>query len=161
MAIWQFKVEIIPEDAVAQRQVISLEEWDEELWWLEKQPSQDFLIELANILPAHKSWSKNLCQWGRQESDLIEVWREAGKVESISARVETRQINYNFIRQLVACVYKYHCRFVYARYRTILPLGYNEFLESLTGSPNYKVVSNPSEWLPKMAQEVLDEEKSR
>ena len=161
MAIWQFKVEIIPELAVAQREVISIDEWNEGLWWLKKQPSQDFLNELASILPAHKSWSDKLSQWGRQESDLIEVWREAEKVDSISTRIETREINHSFIKRLLECANRHHCRLVYARYRTVLPKAYDEFLEALTGSPNYKVVSNPSEWLPKMAQEVLDEENKR
>lgn len=161
MAVWQFNVEIIPEHVIAQREAISVEELDEELWWQEQQPSEDFLIELANILPAYKSWSEDLSQWGRQESDLIEVWREAGKIESVSARIETREINYSFIRQLLGCVNKYRCRLVYSRYRTVLPQSYDKFLEALTDSPNYKVVSNPSEWLPRMAKEVLDEENKR
>ncbi len=161
MAIWQFKIEIIPDVAVAERQVIPQQEWDEQLWWSELQPSQEFLAELSTLLPPHKSWSTDLSQWGLQDSDLIEVWHESGKVESISARIDTSEVNFHFIKQLLDLAAQWQCRIVYARYRTVQPRAHTEFLESFFASPSYKVISNPDEWLPKMAQEVANEEKNR
>jgi hypothetical protein len=159
MAIWQFKVELIPA-VTAQCKAISLQEWDEQAWWSILQPSRELLLELASLLPTQESWASELSQWGRQDSDLIEVWSESGKVESISARFDCRKVNFQFIRQLLDLSNKWQCSIVYARDRTVQPHSYSAFLESIFASPSYKVVSNPDEWLPKMAKEVKNAEKS-
>lgn len=154
MAIWQFKVELIPDVEVGGREMIPEGEWEMCQWWMKSQPSDDFLGALASLLPSKESWSDDLSQWGHQHSDLVEVWREDHKVESISARVDTRELNVDFLKALLEIAGKWNCRLVYARYRTVLPRKYPELANALLESPNFKVVRDPKLWLPKMAAEA-------
>ena len=154
MAIWQFKVEIIPDAEAGQRELIPDDEWEQAGWWLNSPPPDEFLEELACLLPSHKSWSDDLSQWGDQQSDLVEVWREGAKVESISARIDTRALNSEFVKALLEIANKWNCRLVYARYRKALPRDYMNLEKALLESPNFKVMRDPEMWLPKMAAEV-------
>jgi hypothetical protein len=161
MAIWQFKVELVPERIAAGRHVIPEQEWGEQLWWSNVQPSQDLLVGLSRLLPSLDSWSPDLSQWGRQDSDLVEVWRDAGRIESISARVDARHVNLHFIRELVELTARSHCRIVYARYRTVQPQSFASFLEAFLESPARKVVLDPQSWIPRLAKEVEDMQEER
>lgn len=154
MAIWQFKVEIIPDAVAGQRELIPDDEWEEALWWLNSPPPDELLEELACLLPSHKSWSDDLSQWGDQQSDLVEVWREGEKVESISARIDTRALNTGFVKALLEIANKWNCRLAYARYRKVLPRDYINLVNALLASQNFKVMRDPELWLPRMAAEV-------
>lgn len=160
MAIWQFKVEAIPAAVIGAREVIPEKEWDDCSWWLGSDVPCEMVDDLAGILPPHQSWSEDLFQWGRQDSDLVEIWREGDLVESVSARIDTRELNHLFVKRLLAIAEKWQCRLVYSRYRAVLPLEYNAFMDALKESPNFKVIGAPDVWLPRMAEEVANETKS-
>ena len=160
MAAWQFKIEIVHNSIVAGREGLSLDEWDEGLWWSDIQPNDELITSITSLLPQKESWADELHQWGKQDSDLIEIWYENGKVESISARIDTREPEYEFIKELIRVVADWDCRMIYTRYRNVLPNNYKDFLKVFQDSPNFKVVSNPEEWLPKMASEVANMQKN-
>lgn len=159
MAIWQFKLEVIPSTAIGAREVIPEKEWKDCSWWLDSNVPHEMLEELSGILPPQKSWSIELSQWGQQDSDLIEIWREGQAVESISARIDARELNVPFVKRLLLIAESWNCRLVYSRYRTILPQDYAEFINALNDSPNFQVIDNPNEWLPRMANEVAQNER--
>ncbi|UTY59638.1 hypothetical protein [Massilia sp. erpn] len=159
MAIWQFKLEVIPSALAGARDVIPEKEWADCSWWLDSNVPHEMLEELSRILPPHESWSIELSQWGLQNSDLIEIWQEGQAIESISARIDARELNLPFVKRLLQIVEKWDCRLVYSRYRTILPQAYAEFIEALNDSPNFKVIGNQEEWLPRMANEVAQNER--
>ena len=160
MAIWQFKLEVIPATVIGARDIIPEKEWEDCRWWLESDVPCEMVSDLAGILPPHQAWSEDLRQWGRQDSDLVEIWREGDLVESISARVDTREVDPSFVKRLLMIAEKWQCRLVYSRYRSVLPTEYTAFMEALKESPNFKVVGAPEVWLPKMAEEVANETKS-
>lgn len=161
MAIWQFKLEVIPATVIGARDIIPEEEWEDCRWWLESDVTSEMISDFAGILPPHQSWSEDLSQWGRQDSDLIEIWRESDLVESISARIDMRQLDTSFVRRLLMITEKWQCRLVYSRYRSVLPNDYFKFMEALKESPNFKVVGAPELWLPKMADEVSNETRAK
>lgn len=155
MAIWQFKVEFVPNVVVARHDVIPEEEWADCQWWVRSIAPSGLLEDLACLLPSHRSWSEDLSQWGSQDSDLIEIWRENGKIESVSARIDMRNLDLEFVRDLSEIANEGQCRLIYSRYRTVLPQDYAELVGALLASPTFKALKHPEEWLPKMANEVL------
>jgi hypothetical protein len=113
----------------------------------------------GDLRGAYKTKTSELSQWGQQDSDLIEIWREGQAVESISARIDARELNVPFVKRLLLIAENWNCRLVYSRYRTILPQDYTEFIQALNDSPNFQVIGNPKEWLPRMANEVAQNER--
>jgi hypothetical protein len=99
-----------------------------------------------------------LLQWGKQDGDLIEVWLEGTKTDSIEARIDCRDLNSLFIRQLFDLTREWGCRLVYDRYRTVLPEDLEGFIRAIWDSPNHKFMEAPAEWLPKLAKEVQEHE---
>jgi len=106
------------------------------------------------MLPPLKSWHEDLLQWGTQESDLIEVWIESEKLDSITCRIDCRNPNFDFIRKVVDVAQRLNCKMVYSRYRNVLPSEYADFVHAVFDSPNRKFLEAPAEWLPKLASEV-------
>jgi len=161
VAIWQFSVEFVPAGWLGNRQAITEDDYNESLWWVGNQPSQGFEQKIAALLPEAKSWSPHLRQWGVQESDLVEVWYENGVVDSVSARLDCRNINPLLLRKIFELSEAFGCRMVYMRDLTVVGEDFESFVQKLWDSPNHKFLENPGEWLPKMAKEVADRENNR
>ena len=160
MALWQFKLWFVPSEFVGDRQALEVDECEDGVWNSTKQPVGDFQSRLTAILPPRKSWSERLLQWGRQDGDLIEVWTEGEKVESISARIDCRNINAQFMRQIFDLAHEWGFRLVYQRYRIVLPEEWEGFVRAVCDSPNLKFMQDPAVWLPKLAKEVSENEKN-
>ena len=161
MAIWQFTVEFVPISWLGDRQAITDNEHNESPWWVGNQPESGFEQQIVKLLPEAKSWSSDLRQWGAQESDLVEVWYESGSVESISARLDCRNINPPLLRQLFELSEDLECRLIYNRDLTVVGENFESFVRKLWDSPNHKFLEDPKEWLPKMAKEIANREKNR
>ena len=158
MALWQFKMTLVPTELVGDRSSLTEQEYNEE-WMGLRQPPEDFKVRFAAILPSRKSWADNLAQWGRQDGDLIEVWQSSDRVESISARIDCRDLNAQFIRQIFDLAREWGFRLVYNRYRTVLPDDWEGFVRAVCDSPNLKFMQAPEVWLPKLAKEVSQSNK--
>ena len=154
MAVWQFKLEGVPSSAVVGRDSVSEDEWNESQWWEGVQPSETFLTSIAGLLPTKDSWSEELRQWGRQDSDLVEIWYEDNLVESVLIRLDSRQPNIELIEKLLKILSDSDYCMIHSRDRRVLPNNFVEFVHEFENSPSYKVVSNPEVWLPKMAKDM-------
>ena len=160
MALWQFKLWFVPSEFVGDRQTLEVGECEEGLWNSTKQPAPGYQSRLSAILPSGKSWHERLQHWGRQDGDLIEIWLEGEKVESISARIDCRNLNAQFMREIFDLAHEWGFRLVYQRYRTVLPKEWEAFVRAVCDSPNLKFMQNPAEWLPKLAKEAENEKRS-
>ena len=127
MALWHFKIWFVPSEFVGDRRNLDAEECEDGTWDNTKQPAADFQSRLTTILPSRKSWHERLLQWGSEDGDLIEVWMEGEKVESISARIDCRNINARFTRQIFEVAHEWGFRLVYQRYRVALPQQWEGF----------------------------------
>ncbi|HAT40707.1 MAG TPA: hypothetical protein DCS87_03150 [Rheinheimera sp.] len=161
MAIWQLKAQIIPAAYIGERLQLDENEWEEMPWWSIHEPPENFACKFSTLLPPLKSWHEDLHQWGEQASDLIEIWYEEGKLESVSVQFDCRKLNYDFISSVINVANSIDCRLVYSRYKTVMPNAIQELLSFIKESPSQKVLLNPAEWLPKLAMEVADEQKNR
>jgi hypothetical protein len=157
MALWQFKIWFVPSGFVRSRSSLTKQECDEGAWFNTELPT-DYQARLSSILPRTKSWSDQLQQWGKQDGDLIEVWLEGEKVESVEARIDCRNLNAEFIRQVFEIAHEWGFRLVYDRYRTVLPEDFGDFVRAIWESPNHRFMEDPAEWLPRLAKEVEEQE---
>ncbi len=158
MALWQFKIRFVPFGMVGERTSLTERECEEAKWWGSAELPADYQSRLSSILPETGSWHKDLLQYGKQDGDLIEVWLERTKVESVEARIDCRNLNPVFIRQVFDVAQEWGCRLVYDRYRTVLPENLQGFTRAIWDSPNHKFMEAPAEWLPKLAKEVQEHE---
>src|SRR5690348_12725068 len=98
MALWTFKAEIVPQEALSGKRELSEEEFDKlcpRLW--ESRDADEVAREFSGLLPPLKSWHEQLSLFGVAGSDRIEVWREAGRVTNITLKVDCRAPNIPFI----------------------------------------------------------------
>ncbi|WP_457279039.1 hypothetical protein [Polaromonas sp. P5_D5] len=96
MALWQFKVELIPRQWLdAGGDVASLfteEGCDASIAWLGY--SDPKLIEhLGLLLPGSKSWHNECLCWGSDKTEDIQLWREGTAVSSLAVRFDLRAPN--------------------------------------------------------------------
>jgi hypothetical protein len=74
MAIWQYRLALIPEGALLSKYdvlplKISMELAEEFGWWSDNQPQSGFEQQIDLILPQMDSWSTSMRMWGHKHSD--------------------------------------------------------------------------------------------
>ena len=161
MALWQLKIEVIPSERVHGRSQIDAAEFDDALWWSDRQPPPDFRDRLASLLRPTKSWHERLLWFGDEQADRIDVWLEADRVESVGVRVDCREANAPFVRGLLKLAQDWSCSLVETRYLKVLPATLPEFVTAVAGSPSCRFMEDPAHWLPKLAAEVREAEGGR
>jgi hypothetical protein len=154
MALWQLKIEIIPRERVKGRPQIEPAQFDDALWWSDRQPPEAFRNELADLLPLTKSWHERLRWFGEENGDRIGVWLEQDRVESIEVRIDCRKANPPLIARLLSLAHRWDCSLVEKRYLKVLPLTAPEFVKAVADSPSCRFMEDPAHWLPKLAAEV-------
>lgn len=86
MAVWQFKIELIPREwAIKAGNGVDLlytEDgyYDVDRAWIDFQPSKDLRGIFQKILPPGESWTDDMELWGNTETHDISLWTEDGKV---------------------------------------------------------------------------------
>ena len=161
MALWQFKVEVVPTERVSGRAHIDAAEFEDACWWSDRQPPSHFRERLASLLPPVNSWHERLLWYGSEQSDRIDVWMEQDRVRSIDVRIDCIKANPPFVKGLLLMVQHWSCSLVEQRYLKVLPATLPEFLATVTDSPSCRFMEDPAHWLPKLAAEVRAAEAGR
>ena len=97
MAVWQFKIALIPKLWVdtggAVLALFNAEGYEESsAAWVDF--SNELLEErIGSLLPASKSWNSDLTCWGLDSTNDIQLWCEHGKVQSLTIRFDLRSPN--------------------------------------------------------------------
>jgi hypothetical protein len=158
MALWQLKLHLVPSVVVGTRLSLTAEERREQDWQDALRLPDEYQARLATILPAAQSWHDQLLHWGSQDGDLIEVWLDGARVESLDARVDCRSFDGRFIRELVNLAREWKLRLVCARDGSVLREEFDTVIRAVVESPNRKWLEAPDEWLPKLATEAPEPE---
>ena len=104
MAVWQFKVALVPKrwlDAGGSIAFLITDHgWDTAPTWesFDDQPLED---RITAVLPAAKSWHPSVAIWGADDRDDIQLSRNNGRVESLSVRFDLRNPNMALFRAIV------------------------------------------------------------
>lgn len=158
MALWQFKIEIVPAERIEGRLQIERAVFDDARWWSDRQPPPDYRERFALLLPPTDSWDEHLLWYGREDGDRIDIWLEDGRVDSVGVRIDCRKANALLVAGLLKVIQEWSCSMVEKRYRRVLPNTLQEFVAAIAASPSCRFMEDPAFWLPKLAAEVEAED---
>lgn len=124
MAIWQFRLDLIPTSAIRMKfgtvPVAIPQELAEDFdWWSEAQPPAGFETRLDDILPRANSWSDEMLIWGDERGDTAFVCFDSSRkvrVEWIGFRVDVRRLSPGFVRDICKLANEMGCVLMSARY---------------------------------------------
>jgi hypothetical protein len=129
MAIWQFRLILLPEAVLLDKyEVLPLtiprdlaEDFD---WWSNIQPLLGFERQIDLILPQMESWSKEMRMWGRKHGDdayVIYEGEDHKRVEEICFRVDARSIDRDLVRKLCILARQLECVLITAEFEILAP----------------------------------------
>lgn len=101
MAVWQLKLNLIPEQTILSKyggSPITIPEdlADNTTWWSEVQPPNGFEASIDAVLPKAKSWSGNMNILGDERGDMASVCyanENKNKVEWSGFRVDVGELS--------------------------------------------------------------------
>lgn len=114
MAIWQFKLRLIPESAVrAKFGIVPIsipQELEDFAWWSDVQPPAGFETSIDAILPRTKSWSKEMLIWGNERSSAALVCYDSNrKIEDVEFRIDVGGLSLTFVRSICGLAKELDC----------------------------------------------------
>jgi hypothetical protein len=129
MAIWQFRLILIPEKILLEKyDVLPLEvpmELAEDYpWWSDVQPPAGFEQQIDGILPRTDSWSSSMRMWGHKEGHdaYVSYVDESMKtIEEIAFRIDARAISADLVREICLLSRKLGCVLMTAEYELLAP----------------------------------------
>ena len=103
MAVWQFKVTIVPKQWLdvggSVASLIAEEGWETAGAWAAFD-ARNLAERIAEILPRGKSWHAAIATWGSDQGDDIQLFADKGRVESLSVRFDLRNPNMALFRAI-------------------------------------------------------------
>lgn len=101
MAAWQFSFFVAPRPGSRRRlEDVSVDCYEEAMFWGLRQPSADCLTRLEALLPRTSHWDRECRAFGSEDRDHIEVQLEDGRCTSIRIRVDLRSLDVEFLRNV-------------------------------------------------------------
>jgi hypothetical protein len=150
MAIWQFRLTLLPADAVERQcggipDSIPAELAEDFAWWAETQPIKDFEDLIGQILPERASWSDSMRMWGgEEEDDFTVIYADKGMsvVEEVFVRLDARRIATYSIRGVIGIATKLECLLLTTEYG-LLPADESKVFAALINSTARRFVDDP------------------
>src|SRR5580765_710671 len=129
MAIWQFRIILIPEKALLGKyDVLPLtipQDLAEEFpWWSDFQPPARFEKSIDGMLPQTASWSTSMRMWGEKHGDeayVGYVGDSKSKVEEIAFHVDVRAVSSDFVSSICQMARQIGCVLMSADYEIFVP----------------------------------------
>ena len=159
MALWQVSFLFLPKslvgdvDEVPEKTLLAL---DDEVGGFSPtfHLPADYEAQLAQLLPLGKGWAAEMEVWGHEQSDDIQIWRDAGKVASISVRIDVRKLDDVLLSDLLALAERWGGVLVEKRYHKVCRMGLQQFRGLIAGHPHSRAMKDPTAWLPVLVDEV-------
>ena len=129
MAIWQYRLILIPEEILISKYgvlplAIPMELAEEFGWWSDHQPPAAFEQQIDLILPRMDSWSACQRMWGRKHGDDAHVLyadENMNKVEEIAFRIDASAISPELVRRICVLARQLRCVLITAEYEILVP----------------------------------------
>lgn len=123
MAIWQYKIFLLPEDVVTDyfknSTNLSDVDFDSILWWQNHQLEIDDFNMFYTILSRSKSWSEDIYMIGEIDSTCIEIFFDGAEIEEVSVRIDLRYDYAPFVKLLCNFAVRYSCVFLDTKFNLI------------------------------------------
>ncbi len=164
MAIWQFRVILIPEATLTKvfgivPPAIPIEVAEEYDWWSDVQPPTGFERQIDSILPQTESWSKEMRMWGNKHSDTTYVcYIDENKttVEEVSFSVDARAISPELVDAICAFTKQLGCVLMTSEYDVVMP-EQAALLSTIEHSTARKFVDDPVSTLKNLKHTKLQD----
>jgi hypothetical protein len=129
MAIWQFRLDIIPEQAIRNKYetlpiMLPKEAVEEYPWWSDIQPPASIESSIDNILPRTNSWSESMRIWGDEQGDTASICYandEKNRVTWMGFRVDVRNLSRIFVSHICSLAGELGCVLVTGSYHVLKP----------------------------------------
>jgi hypothetical protein len=150
MAIWQFRLTLLPEAVVQQQCGEIPERLAEELaedfpWWAATQPPKNFEDLIGRILPERASWSTSMRMWGSEDGDDATVCytdEEKIMIEEIFFRLDAGTVSPELVREVSNIATKLECVFITAD-QEVLRADESKVFAALINSTARRFVEDP------------------
>jgi|SRR5579859_1010970 len=163
MAIWQFRLILIPEKILLSRYEVlplrlSQKVAENVLWWSDVQPVAGFEKWIDLILTQAPSWSSSMRMWGEKRGNEAYVcYADLGMtiVEEIAFRIDVREISSDFIHQICVLAKQLDCVLMTTDYSILVP---DEacVLTAMANSTAQKYLVDPASALSSIDQRQFD-----
>ena len=127
MAIWQFRLDLVPRNALRSKFGLVPISIPQELaenfsWWSDIQPPSGFEARMGTILPEASSWSGEMRIWGDERGDTASVCYDSiRKIEWVGFRVDVRRLSLGFIREICRLASELECVLLTGTYQLVAP----------------------------------------
>lgn len=127
MAIWQFRLDLIPKKALQKKfgnlPIAIPESLAEEFrWWSEVQPPAGFEAWIDAFLHESRSWSPTMRIWGNERGDTGSVcYDDRNKVEWIGFRVDVRELSPAYVNRICELARRLECMLLTTGYQLLAP----------------------------------------
>jgi hypothetical protein len=150
MAIWQYRLILLPEDELGGMfpilpKSILREIAEDRVWWSGRQPQAGFEAQIDAILPPMESWSQSMRMWGQlhgNDAYVIYQDEDLAKVVEISFRIDARDISPELVHELCALARRLGCVFLTHKYEILLP-SETDVLNAIGSSTAKSFVDDP------------------
>jgi hypothetical protein len=150
MALWQFNVALLPQSWLdGGGDVIDLfgEEGFESVAAWRGYDEIRLQNSLDEILSRGKSWHPELTLWGSNDSDDIQLWRDAGEVVSVQVRFDLRKPNMALFGEVVDITRALRLAILVLATRRILPADIGDLIRAAAESDAAHFVVDPASFL--------------
>ena len=129
MAVWQFRLILLPEKVLLSRYEILPPAIPQELaedfsWWGDVQPQTGFEDQIDLILPRRVSWSTSGRMWGHEDRDDAHVFyvdETKSNVVEIAFRIDANSISSELVKQICILARQLGCVLMTADYEILVP----------------------------------------
>ncbi|NJO33474.1 MAG: hypothetical protein HC869_10335 [Rhodospirillales bacterium] len=150
MAIWQFKVFLLPEAKVHERLggvpiTIPADLVEDAQWWLTYQPC-GIETAIAKLLPEAPSWSAEMRMWGDEEGDAASAIYEDdshSKILEIEFRINVARLSDSLVAGICQLSEQFGCLLVSWRQCHVLRPKVPELMAAIERSKATKYVRDP------------------
>lgn len=163
MAIWQFKVFLIPERRVREAfdpvpVTIPIDMAQDYPWWSEDQP-EGLEREVSNLIPEIPSWSEGMRIWGDERGDAAAICYDGEDrkiVIAVELRVDVGHLSVPFVAGTCALAKKFRCFLLVWKAGQLLRPQNDIVLAAISRSEAKKYVDNPADTLSRLPEGDAD-----
>lgn len=129
MAIWQYRLILLPEEALLSKYDVLPLTIPQELaenfqWWADVQPCTRFERSIDSILQQSDAWSTSMRTWGKKHGDDAHVFyddEQKGKVQEIAFRIDAHAVSPELVGKICEFAKQLRCVFLTADYEILVP----------------------------------------
>lgn len=158
MAVWQFDLQLMPDEVVpdAPACIYSaiMEDGLETInWWLPHQPQSDYRQLIARTFATLDSCCSELLRWGSEDRVLIEAFMENGILEGIGIRVDMRSIDRESLAEIIHLATQLKCHMYVMETQQIVRPDVDLLLPHLLRSRAVEFVCDPKRLIRRLSGE--------